>query len=62
MPLGDEDDSEVTRLGTLIAPVWGPHDSSTRPGRDRDWGEVREILFKDRLRLQQAAWLAGDPS
>lgn len=46
MPLRDEDDSEVTRLGTLIAPVWGPHDSSTRPGRDWGWGEVREILFK----------------
>ena len=62
MPLGEEDDSEVTGLGTLIAAVRGPRDSSARPGRDRDWGEVREILFKDRVRLQQAAWLAGDPA
>lgn len=62
MPLGEEDDSEVTGLGTLIAPVWAPCDSSARPGRDQGWGEVREILFKDRVGLQQAAWLAGDPA
>jgi len=61
-PLGEEDDSEVTRLGTLTAPVWGPRDSSARPGRDRGWGEVRNLLFKDRVRLQQAAWLAGGPA
>lgn len=57
-----EDNSEVTGLGTLTAPVLGPHDSSARPGRDTGWGEVREILFKDKVRLQQAAWLAGDPA
>lgn len=62
MPLGEEDASEVTGLGTLIAPVWCPCDSSAGPGRDQGWGDVREILFKDKFRLQQAVWLAGDPA
>lgn len=62
MPLGEEDDSEVTGLGTLTAPVQGPRDSSARSGRGRGWEEVRDILFKDKVRLQQAAWLAGNPA
>lgn len=50
-------DTCLPGLGTLIAPVQGS--KTAQPGQC--WGEIREILFKDRVRLQQAAWLAGDP-
>lgn len=60
MQLGEEGDSEVTRPGTLTAPVQGPCDSSSRPGRDQGWGEVRVMLFEDRVRLH--GWLVTLPS